>query len=355
MTWVARGAVAVILLGAVAVPDVTHAQAGAGIGITPAIIEEAASQGETKQYTVTISNLSDQNQKYFVFVRDIVGVKDDSSPVYATEGVESTGYEISSWITLEKGEIDIPARTSAPLSFVMQVPADASPGSHFGAVFVSVESPRMRSTGASVGYEVANIVSIRVAGEADVRAEIREFSTNRFIHGATDIDFSLSIQNSGNVLVRPTGPVEITNMFGKQVALLAFNESQASVFPGVTRDYVFNWQDDGVGFGRYEARVSPIYGEAGNKQTLSSTVSFWILPMNIIGPSLTVLVVLLAAVYLGIRLYVRRTVALLTSGGGERRIVRTVRRRGQPVVFMTLVAMLATTVLFLILLLLIFA
>jgi len=195
---------------------------------------------------------------------------------------------------------------------------------------------------------------MRVAGDVDENAEIRQFSTSEYVYGTTDVDFTLRIENLGNVLVRPTGPLEITNMFGKQVALLTFNESQGSVFPGIVREYQFNWKDDGIGFGRYEARVSPIYGEEGTKKTVSSTVTFWVLPMNIIGPALGVLVLLLLAVYVGIKLYVRRTVALM-SGGGDRRIIRTVRRRGSPVMLISVVSMLATTVLFLIILLLIFA
>ncbi|MBY0310047.1 DUF916 domain-containing protein [Patescibacteria group bacterium] len=348
------GVLACVLLGLSASTVRAQANLGAGIGISPAIIEEGATPGEVKRYTVSVANLSDTEQKYYLYVRDIVGVKNDNSPVYAEEGVEPTGFELSSWVQLDAEELVVAPGTEAPLSFTLTVPDTASPGSHFGAVFVSVEPPRLRTTGAAVGYEVANIVSIRVAGDANEKAEIRQFSTGQYFYGSTNVDFSLRIENLGNVLVRPTGPLEITNMFGENVATLVFNDSQASVFPGVVREYSFKWSDDGIGFGRYLARVSPIYGEAGSKSTISSTVSFWVLPMNIIGPAAITLALILLAIYVGVKLYVRRTMAIM-SGAGERRMVRTVRRRGSPVLLMTFIAMLATTVLFLILLLLIFA
>lgn len=334
--------------------SVVHAQAGAGIGLAPAIIEEGATPGEVKRYTVNVSNLSSIEQTYYVFIQDIVGVKNDNSPIYADEGQEPTGFELSRWVTLDVEQVTIAPGVSVPVSFTLSVPPDAAPGSHFGALFVSQEPPRLRTTGAGVGYDVANIISIRIAGEADERAEIRQFSTGRYVHGETNVDFTLRIENLGNVLVRPMGPVEITNMFGKQVALFTFNESGGSVFPGAVRGYDFNWRNDGIGFGRYEARVSPVYGQAGSKSTISSTVTFWILPMNIIAPALGVLALLLAVVYIGVRLYVRRTVAMLSTTG-ERRIIRTVRRRSSPVFLITFVSMAATTVLFLIILLLIFA
>jgi hypothetical protein len=327
---------------------------GAGVGITPAVIEEGAVPGTSQEHIVTVTNLSAEEKQYFVYVRDIVGVKQDNSPLYADEGAEPTGFELSQWVSLDVSEITIPSQGSVQVKVTITVPPEASPGSHFGALFVSHEPPRLRSTGAAVGYDVANIISIRVAGDANEKAEIRQFSTDRFVYGSTDIGFTLRIENLGNVLVRPVGPLEIRNMFGEQVALLTFNESQGSVFPGATREFSFRWQDDGIGFGRYEARVSPIYGGEGSKNTISSTVSFWILPMNIIGPAAGVLLLLLALVYLGTRLYVRRTVAVYQAAG-ERRIVRTTRRRGNPALLITFVAMSAATVLFLIILLMLFA
>jgi hypothetical protein len=193
-----------------------------------------------------------------------------------------------------------------------------------------------------------------VAGDAVIDAGIRQFSTNRFLYGSTNVDFTVRIENLGNVLVRPMGPLEITNMFGKQVAQFTFNESEGGVFPKTVREFNFNWKSEGVGFGRYEARVSPSYGEPGSKKTISSTVTFWVLPMNIIIPAIVVLALILGSIYIGVRIYVRRTVALL-GYRGERRIVRTVPRYGPPLFLITFIAMLVATVLFLILLLLIFA
>jgi hypothetical protein len=352
--WMSRGVFFLFLLG-VMLPVVTvTAQQGSGIGITPAVIEEPGNPGEVKERSITVTNLSDTEQKYYIYTRDIVGVKDDNSPVYAPENIETTKYELSSWISLGVSEIVVPPRGNVAVPFVLTVPTDAPPGSHFGAVFISVEPPRLRSTGAAVGYEVANIVVITVAGDAATRAEIREFSTKRFVHSALNVDFSVRIKNTGNVLVRPMGPLEITNMFGKRVAVFTFNESQGGVFPDADRDFEFNWKSEDIGFGRYEARVSPVFGDAQGRQTISSTVTFWVLPMNIIGPAAGVLAVLLLTIYIGVRLYVRRTVAMI-AGASERRMVRTVRRRSSPVLLLTLVSMLTATVLFLIILLLIFA
>jgi len=326
---------------------------GAGVGISPAVIEESLEPGVSKQYDIEVTNLSDNDQTYYLFRKDITGVRPGGVPIFADENTERTGFELSEWVTLDIEELFVPAKGSKYVSFVLNVPDNASPGSHFGGVFVSVEPPRLRSTGAAVGSEVANIISIRVAGDAIESAQIRQFSTSKYFYGSTNIKFLVRIENEGNVLVRPSGPLEVHNMFGKRVALLIFNDSLAGVFPKTTRDFDILWEDEGPGFGRYEAVLSPVYGEEGRKSTISSTVTFWILPMYIIGPAAIFLAVILGAIYIGVKLYVRRTVAVM-SAGSSRRLVRN-RRRNEFPVLLVLVSMLTVTAFFLIILLLLFS
>jgi len=350
--------VTLILVSFVFNQENVFAQTTAGVGITPAIISERLDPGEVKQFSIQLRNLSGNDQTFYLSRRDIVGVRDGNVPIFANEVSERTGYELTDWITLDKTEVFIPAEGEDSVSFIMQVPETASPGSHFGGIIVSVEPPEIRNSGASIGYEVANIISIRIAGEANDLARIRQFSTSQYFYSKTAVDFEARIENEGNTLVTPVGPLEIFNMFGKRVALLDFNQSQKSVFPktkdsaGLT-SYQIAWVDDGLGFGRYEARLSLIYGEEGKKSTISSTATFWILPMNIIGPGLVVLIVLLATLYFLIRLYVRRSVAMMSTGS-TRRLIRT-RQRNQFPMLLMFVAMLAVTAIFLVVLLLLFA
>ncbi len=330
-----------------------NAQSGAGVGLRPATVEETMEPGESRQFTVQVSNLSGADQTYYLNKRDITGVEVGGVPIFADENSERTGFELSEWIKLDVDKLDIPTDGTANISFTLNVPNNASPGSHFAGIFVSVEPPRLRSTGASVAYEVANIISIRVAGEAVESAQIRQFSTNKFIYGSTNIDFLIRIENEGNVLVRPMGPLEINNMFGKRAAMLTFNDALAGVFPKTTREFTITWEGEGTGFGRYEAVLSPVYGDLGRKSTMSSTVTFWILPMNIIIPSAIVLAVVLATIYIAVKLYVRRTMAV-ASAGSTRRLVRT-RQRIEFPIMLVIVSMFGITALFVIVLLLLFA
>ncbi len=328
-------------------------QAATGIGIKPATIEDAAEPGEFKEYSVGVTNLSDTTQTYYVFTRDIIGVESGGVPLYADEDAELTGYELTQWVTLDTEEVTLEPGEEQQVKITIDVPEFATPGSHFGGMFVSLEPPKLRTVGASVGYQVANIISIRVAGDAVVNAQIRQFSTGNYIYGNSTVDFQAIIENKGTVLVRPVGPLEVFNMFGKRVALLTFNESKAGIFPLTRRNFEITWEDEGPGFGRYQAILSVVYGDQGKQSTISSTVSFWILPMNIFLPALGVLAFLLLAVYVGVKLYIRNKMRM--AGGGARRIAQRRSGGGMSALLLVTVVMLAVTALFLIVLLALFA
>jgi hypothetical protein len=324
----------------------------AGVSIKPARIEETLDPGTQKQYAVTIENLNNSEQVFYLFTRNIKGVQDGGVPIFA-EDLERTGYELADWITLPVTELTLAGGAETTLDFTINVPQGASPGSHFGGVFISVDPPKIEQSGAAVGYQVANIISIRVSGDAVVDANIREFSTSQFLYGSQNVDFDVRIENKGNVLVRPVGPLEIYNMLGNKVGDIVFNAEQAAVFPYDTREYKdIKWSGDSIGFGRYEAILSPVYGDQGVNKTMSSTVTFWILPWSIIGPALSVFAVILLLTFVFVKVYIRRSLAHLNHG---RRIVQRKKRGGSSAVLLVTVVALTVTALFLIVLLALFA
>ena len=337
------------------IPASTFAQNDAGIGLKPASIAEKMEPGEVRQFTVLVSNVSGQDQNYYLNKRNISGVRDGGVPIFSVNDGDTGGFALSDWIQLESDRLEVKAGEEKPVSFILSVPNNASPCDHFGGIFVSAEPPEIKESGAAIGYQVANIVSIRVAGECIEQAQIRQFSTDNYIYGKSEVNFNLKFENTGNTLLRPRGPLTITNMFGKEVANIIFNEDQAGVFPGDTREFNFSWTSDLTGFGRYEAMVSPSFGEEGFKQTVFSTATFWILPMNIILPAAGILAVLLLIAYVSIRVYVNRKLAFYGANTGARKIVRRRTSSGTAPLLLILIVLLSVTALFLLILLALFA
>jgi len=342
----------VLIISLFVLTATTVSAQGTGVRISPALIEESLDPGITREYTFEVENLDDAEKTYFLFTRNISGVGDGGAPIFARDEFERTGFELADWITMETNQIVVPARGSQVISFTMDVPDNASPGSHFGGVFVSAEPPKLENSGAAVGFQVANIISIRVSGEAVEQASIRQFSTGKFLYGSQNVDFNVRIENIGNVLVRPIGPLQIKNSLGKTVGTVMFNENQAGVFPSATREFDLQWIGDSVGFGRYEAILSAGYGADGAKKTISSTVTFWVLPINIIGPALGVLAFILLVTVIGVRIYIKRTLAQMNAG---RRLVRRKGQQNSSMSLLLVVTVLVVIALFLLIMLVLFA
>jgi len=278
------------------------------------MIETAADPGEVLLENMTITNLNENEKEFFIYKRDIKGVGGGNVPIFAEEGIEKTGFEVTEWVSFEQNSFVLGAGESIDFPVTITIPKDATPGSHFGGIFVSVEPPKLREIGAGVGYEVASILSIRIAGDVIDAARIRSFSTNKLFYGTKNVDFIAQIENQGNILIRPRGPITITNMFGGKPEIFTVNDNLAGVFPGATRALEFSWDDGGLGFGRYEAILALVYyGDKGQK-TIDSSLIFWIFPMKIILPILIGFVVLILAGYIFTRMYVRGIVSRTSYG-----------------------------------------
>lgn len=336
-------------------PNTGHAQQTAGVKLLPATIEESADPGTVIEEDIEITNTSDEEKTFYFGVRDISGVKNENQPIFAEAGLEKTGFELSSWVTLPNEPITLAPGEASSFPITILVPENASPGSHFGGIFASVEAPRLRTIGAGVGYEVGAIISIRVAGDTVESARIREFSTDKLIYSEQTVEFTARIENSGNVLMRPIGPVSIQNMFGREVGSVVMNPNRGGVFPRTERTFKATWEEEGVGFGRYQAIVAMAYGDAGRINSIDASVSFWILPLNIILPVLGILTLVILILYVIVRLHIRNTVQRLSTRGGKRVVHRRRRDTGTSKLVLVTIALLATVVIFLMGLLILFA
>jgi hypothetical protein len=325
-----------------------------GVKLVPATIESLASPGDSLTENLSITNVSDQDREYYIYKRDIKGVENGGVPVFGDEGAEPTGYELSEWITYQTETVKVARGESVSFPITITVPETASPGSHFGGVFVSLEPPKLRETGAAVGYEVASIISIRISGDVRDEARIRALSTSKLFYPSKHVDFTAKIENQGNILIRPYGPLTITSMFSSKPKVIGVNDSLAGVFPGTVRDFSFSWDEDGVGFGRYEAVLALSYDAESGQKTIDASVVFWVFPLKVILPILFAFIGIILLGYLFTRYYINQT---LMRAAGARRISSTRYRKQVGVSRFTFVfvSVLGVLVLFLIMLLIFFA
>jgi hypothetical protein len=293
-------------------PHYSFAQETDGLKLSPAFHEERVDPGSIYTHAVTVTNLSNVDRTYYLLTEDIEKLDENNQPVFSDN--VPTSYQLSKWVVLPSESIELKAGETKSVPFTIRVPQSASPGSHFGGIFFDLEPQRLRTVGTGVGIRVGTILSLRISGEVTEELVLREFSTDKFVYSEPTVIFDTKIENLGNVLMRPAGFLEITDMFGAKVANIPLNESAAGIFPQSERIFKTTWETDRLMFGRYQAVVSVGYGLEGSQKTIFNTVSFWVLPLK---PVLIVLGVLFGAfilLYVSVRYYIRKKINEMSGG-----------------------------------------
>jgi hypothetical protein len=334
--------------------SLAFAQAAVGIKISPSVVEDNVKPGDTYKFSLTVMNTSGTDKDFYLQSQDIKGIDEGGQPIFVEPG-ESTGYEISSWMNIPPGAIHIKSGQSTIIPISLKVPTSASPGAHFGAVFVEDRPNNPGKNGAGVGFNVGTIVSLRIAGDIHEEARLREFSTGKEVYSSANIDFNAKIENLGNVLIQPHGVIQITDMFGKLAGTVEVNNSAASVFPASVRSFPATWKSDAFAFGRYEAIGSFVYGQDG-RQTISGVTSFWVLPLKPIMMLLGGILAIVILLYVSIRMYINKKLRQMgaSTKGDVNFYAQKYQRSGSKLVVVTLVAFLFAVV-FLTLLFFVFA
>lgn len=301
------------------------AQDNAGITLIPATIEEAAAPGATLTSVLKVTNVSGVDKEFYIYKRDIKGVEGGGVPLFAEEGGEHTGYEMSEWIEIPSEPLKVASNQTIELPVIIKIPDTASPGSHFAGVFVSAEPPKLRETGAGVGYEVASILSIRISGDVIDTARVRSFASDKLLYGSKHVSFVAKIENQGNIMIKPRGPVSITSMFSSEPVVFTVNDTLAGVFPGTMRDISFEWNDDSLGFGRYEAILALSYDGQDGQKTIDASLVFWVFPIKIMLAFLAGFIGIIGAGYFFTKYYINQ--AVMRAAGGRRIVPQKYRKQ----------------------------
>lgn len=302
-----------VLLLSVSFVPVALAQEGGSAGITvkPPIIEDRAEPGQVFNFSIKVTNLSDTEQIYYLLAEDVTSLTETGQPVFSDENAGLSAFSLASWIKFNEESITLQPGETREVPFVVEVPSDATPGSHVAGVFFDAEASKLRGVGSGTSVRVGSIVSLRIAGDVVEEANIRSFSSDRTFYSEPKVHFSTRVENKGNVLVRPYGLIEITDITGKKVDTLAVNESKRSVFPSSDSLFEVDWQYDGFAFGRYTATLGLVYGEEA-KQTISAETVFWVLPTKPILATLGTLGLLILLLVGYVKMHTRR--ALRAAG-----------------------------------------
>lgn len=270
-----------------------QSQPKSGLAISPPTFELSANPGDTLKNSVRVDNVVDKPLEVTVETRNFTALGEEGGIDLSTD---EGAFALASWITVVPATVTIPARESKVFEFTTAIPTNASPGGRFGSIiFKTTLKPVSGQNGVAVGQEIGALVFLKISGEVTQKASIESFGARSGLNEHGPVGFDLRVKNEGNIQIKPTGTITISNFFGQKVASIPLDGQ--NVLPGAIRKMSGEWKNRWL-LGRYTATVSLVYGN--DRQIISASTAFWGFPYR------TVVVMLLILAALGAVLYPRR-------------------------------------------------
>lgn len=296
---------------------------------SPPTFDFSANPGDALSDAIRLHNESDETVTLRAeAVNFAAKLGDETSGVpefYPADEVRD-GRGLAPWITFVNREVVLKPGERGSVFFEIKVPADAGPGSYFGAAIVTSLVPGT-DQGVGVVGNTAVLMLLKVNGDAVEEARLAAFDAAPKVAASLPATFEARIENSGTVHLRPFGDVTVRNVFGKTVAVVPINRLEyKSALPGGARRYRAEWARAGLeerasawerqtrnfAIGRYTAELEMEYGL--RKEKLTAAATFWVIPWLALLAAAAALAALVTALAGFLRWYRRRIIAQIARG-----------------------------------------
>ncbi len=186
-----------------------RALAQSAVGVAPAAKLYTALPGETINATLTIDNPS-PNEASQTTVRAYLGDWDQDAsgqPKYYPAGTLERS--ASSWVTLSSSELKVQGGTSSQLRYSLNVPMNATPGTHWTMLFLESVAPDAKPGQiAAFRVRVAHVIYVNVPPVKEGGKIVGMFATLPEVP-SNPVELGVQYANIGNTAVAVEGRVEI--------------------------------------------------------------------------------------------------------------------------------------------------
>jgi hypothetical protein len=267
--------------------------------ISPVTFELTAKPGDTLKNVVKVTNVSTLTLQYTMQVEAFVGNELGQATIVPNKDDADPALALDDWTTVSPSSFTLKPKEQQIVSYTIVIPKNAEPGGRYGSVLAAakaLDTNELAGTGAKVGQKVGSLVLLSIQGPINYVASIKDFTPTKQLFEHTPITINTRIHNQSTVHIKPKGFITLTNLFGKKVVQIPFEER--NVLPDGDRLLTTEIKDN-LPIGRYTANLALVYGDK-NAQLISST-SFIVFPWKVGVPVLIGAIVLLWVIIAGRR------------------------------------------------------
>lgn len=291
-----------------------NAQDSGALNLTtsPLPINLSTTPGNTVSTDLRIKNNGTETETLAVGLLKF-GANDTSGQPAIIE--RQPGDDYFDWVTFSEDEFEAEPNVWYTLTMMIDVPESAGLGYYYAVTFQRASGPGQTDQGAGLegGPAILVLMDVRVP-YAERKVELLEFTSKKSVYEFLPAEFNLSVKNSGNIHLIPSGSIFITKG-GSQVAVLTVNEGRGNVLPDSTRNFPVYWDDgfpryelveengsvvknpdgtnkqslnwdfsntDKLRFGKFKATALLVYDDGEKDVPIEAVVTFWIIPWRIL-------------------------------------------------------------------------
>src|SRR6266576_4182466 len=175
------------------------ASAGPLISINPAHVELTATPGAHLTSAFKFWNGTSGGLLVHLQAADFTPQGEEGQIL--VDGEEDPINSLKHWVTLAAPDVNIPAGEEPTIDFSLDVPANASPGSHWGTL-LAVLAPQGTGPGTAVQTRFGLLILVRVLGDVREKVTLESASVPRFTD-APPITLEARFRNEGTVHAAP--------------------------------------------------------------------------------------------------------------------------------------------------------
>lgn len=283
---------------------------GNGFRISPVRSEFTIEKGKSQQLTINIENPTDANVIATPVINDFISSENETGePRLILDDSVAPPKNSFKRLVDALQPLELGPREKKDLNVTIRVPENANAGGYYGAVrFVPSATTGTGNVGLTAS--VGTIVLIRVPGDLTERLDLVELTAGQdgkaksFFTGG-NVSIITRIKNSGDIHLQPFGKVQIKNMFGSVVKEYEFNDDdpRANILPDSIRRFQDDIEKPSKGWlGRYTV-IANLGISQGSGDLISSSTTFWYLPVWALIVLLILVIALAAGGYFAYKRY----------------------------------------------------
>lgn len=295
---------------------------------SPLPINLAADPGETVTTELRIKNSGTTTEDLQVGLLKFGANNESGQPRLADR---EPGDDYFDWVTFSENQFTAEPNVWHTITMTIDIPPEAGLGYYYAVTFTRAQGTDPTAQGASLDGGTAVLVLLGVDVPYALRkVEVSEFKSGKSVYEFLPAEFEITLKNSGNIHLIPSGSIFITKG-SEEVAVLPVNEARGNILPDSLRSFRVDWvdgfpvyepieengrvltNDDGTAkmrlkwdlgeagklrFGKYKATLLLAYDDGERDVPIEAVLTFWVIPWRIIFVGLLIAAVLLAGLYM---------------------------------------------------------